>query len=304
VVGLNGRRAALATFAVALGLALAPAAQAARYLMPPADAPHVGEVYVLKAHYEDTLPKMAQRYGLGYREIQDANPKVDPWLPGEGTPVVLPTEYLLPPGDRRGIVLNLSEFRLYYYLPNGTELLTFPIGIGRQSYPTPQTETKVVGRIPNPTWYPTETARREYAEEGRPLPMAVPAGPDNPMGSLALVLGIKSYFIHGTNKPFGVGQQASYGCVRLYPADIEDLAAAVPNGTPVRIIDVPTKVAWVGDRLYVEVHKNLKQETSVANVRDAVLAASGGSRVRVDWSRVDEKAREADGVPGPISDSR
>jgi len=300
MVGMSAARCALA---VAL-LMLAPASFAARYLLPPADAPHVGEAYVLKARYEDTLAKLAQRYGVGYRELADANPKVDPWLPGEGTPIVLPTEYLLPPGDRRGIVLNLSEFRLYYYLPNGAELLTFPIGIGRQSYPTPQTETKVIGRINNPTWYPTETARKEYADEGRPLPASVPAGPDNPMGTIALVLGIKSYFIHGTNKPFGVGQQASYGCIRLYPPDIEDLAAEVPNGTPVRIIDVPTKVAWVGGRLYLEVHKNLKEETSVSRVREAVLAASGGSGVRIDWSRADEMAREANGIPGPISEPR
>jgi L,D-transpeptidase ErfK/SrfK len=189
-------------------------------------------------------------------------------------------------------------------LPNGAEILTYPIGIGRQNYPTPQTVTQVVGRIKNPTWYPTDTARREYADEGRPLPLEVPAGPDNPMGSLALVLGIKSYFIHGTNKPFGVGQQASYGCVRLYPPDIEDLAAAVPNGTPVRIIDVPTKVAWVGDRLYLEVHRNLKAETSIAAVREAVLAARGDSHVRIDWTRTDEMARDATGVPGPISDRR
>src|SRR5215831_8409735 len=99
-------------------LSLMPPAFAARYLMPPADAPHLGEAYVLNAHYEDTLAKLAQRYGVGYRELIDANPNVDPWLPGEGTPILLPTEFLLPPGERRGLVLNLSEFRLYYYLPS------------------------------------------------------------------------------------------------------------------------------------------------------------------------------------------
>jgi L,D-transpeptidase ErfK/SrfK len=272
--------------------------------MPSDDAPRVGETLMLHARYEDTLAKMAQRYGLGYRELIDANPTVDPWIPGEGTPVVLPTEYLLPPVSREGIVLNLPEFRLYYYPKDGAEVVTFPIGIGRSSYPTPRTDTRIVGRVQNPTWYPGENARREYAEEGRPLPAAVPAGPDNPMGSLALVLGIPSYFIHGTNKPFGVGQQASFGCVRLYPEDIEDLGAAVPNGTRVRIIDVPTKVAWVDGRLYLEVHRDLEDNTSFADVRKAVLAIAGRGNAEVDWSRVEEMARDARGMPGPISITR
>jgi len=284
-----------------LGTAWNVPAYAARYLMPSEDAPRVGETLVMRSKYEDTLATMAQRYGLGYRELVDANPGVDPWLPGEGTPIVLPMEYLLPPVSRDGVVLNLPEFRLYYFPKGGAELITFPIGIGRSSYPTPRTDTKIVTRVQNPTWYPGENARREYASEGRPLPVSVPAGPDNPMGSLALVLGIKSYFIHGTNKPFGVGQQASFGCVRLYPADIEDLGSAVPNGTRVRIIDVPTKVAWVNGELYLEVHKKLDDElTSFPEIRAAILAVAGREEA-IDWSRAEEMAREARGIPGPIS---
>jgi L,D-transpeptidase ErfK/SrfK len=290
----------LAVVGLAAALVAGPA-QGARYLLPAEDAPVVGETLVLGARYEDTLAKMAQRYGLGYRELVDANPGVDPWIPGDGTPIVLPTEYLLPPVSRDGIVLNLPEYRLYYYPKHGAEVMTFPIGIGRASYPTPRTDTRVVGRVVNPTWYPGENARREYAEEGRPLPAVVPAGPDNPMGSLALILGIPSYFIHGTNKPFGVGQQASFGCVRLYPPDIEDLAAAVPNGTRVRIIDVPTKVAWINGRLFLEVHRDLEERTSFADVRKAVLAVAGRDEGGVDWGRVEEMARDATGIPGPIS---
>ncbi len=276
-------------------------ADAARYLMPAPETPIVGEVIVMNAKYEDTLAKLAQRYGVGYRELADANPDVDPWIPGEGTPIVLPTQHLLPSVSRDGIVLNLAEYRLYYYLPSGAEVVTFPIGIGRSNYPTPKTDTKIVGRVRDPTWYPGEAARREYAAEGRPLERAVPAGPDNPMGTMALILGVKSYFIHGTNKPFGVGQQASFGCVRLYPNDIEDLAANVPNGTRVRIIDEPVKVAWVNGQLFLEVHKNLQEEeANFAAVTQAITAAVADSGVQIDWERAEEMARDAKGIPGPI----
>ena len=50
----------------------------------------VGELRVVLARQEDTLSDIARRYNLGYSEITDANPTVDPWLPGEGTPILLP----------------------------------------------------------------------------------------------------------------------------------------------------------------------------------------------------------------------
>jgi len=46
----------------------------------------VGEPQVVFARDEDTLSDLARTYGLGYDEVIAANPGVDPWLPGEGTP--------------------------------------------------------------------------------------------------------------------------------------------------------------------------------------------------------------------------
>jgi L,D-transpeptidase ErfK/SrfK len=49
-----------------------------------------GEDLHIRTRYEDTLVDIARRYSLGYEEITRANPGVDPWLPGEGTPIVVP----------------------------------------------------------------------------------------------------------------------------------------------------------------------------------------------------------------------
>jgi Uncharacterized protein conserved in bacteria len=43
------------------------------------------------------------------------------------------------------------------------------------------------------------------------------------------------YGIHGTNRPWSIGQFASHGCIRMRNADIEELFEWVPVGTPVRI---------------------------------------------------------------------
>ncbi len=43
------------------------------------------------------------------------------------------------------------------------------------------------------------------------------------------------YGIHGTNKPYSIGSNASHGCIRMLTKNAEDLYARVPNGTLVVI---------------------------------------------------------------------
>ena len=57
---------------------------AAAYMLPENGDSVVGAVTQIRLRYEDTLAAIAQKYAMGYREVLDANPDVDPWLPGEG----------------------------------------------------------------------------------------------------------------------------------------------------------------------------------------------------------------------------
>ncbi len=75
----------------------------------------VGRLQVTVAKHKDTFADIARRFNVGYTELVRANPGVDPWLPGEGTQIVLPTEFILPDAPREGLVLNLAQMRLYYY---------------------------------------------------------------------------------------------------------------------------------------------------------------------------------------------
>jgi len=72
---------------------------AANFLVPESDSV-LGEVQWVTAKHEDTLLDMGRTYGVGYEEIVAANPGVDPWLPGEGTQVLIPSRYILPEGTR------------------------------------------------------------------------------------------------------------------------------------------------------------------------------------------------------------
>ncbi|MDX1509242.1 MAG: L,D-transpeptidase family protein, partial [Woeseiaceae bacterium] len=170
-------------------LLAAPFVQAATYELPPDGIDVIGEVQTVVAAHDDTLLDIARRHSVGYWDIVHANPGVDVWLPGEGTEVVVPTQFVLPPAPREGIVLNLAEYRLYYYpKPKPGEaavVMTYPISIGRQDWETPLGRTRIISKVVNPAWYPPQSVKDEHAADGRPLPNIVPPGPDNPLGKHA-----------------------------------------------------------------------------------------------------------------------
>ena len=239
-------------------LLLAAPVRAEIYELPPAGFDVVGAVSTITARHEDTLVDIARRHGLGYEDIVRANPDVNVWVPGEGTEIVLPTRYVLPPGERKGVVLNLAEYRLYYFPePRDGEpavVMTYPISIGRMDWETPLGRTTVISKVTNPTWYPPQSVRDEHAADGDPLPRIVPPGPKNPLGKHAMRLGLPGYLIHSTNRPAGVGMRVTHGCIRMFPEDIEYLFGHVDIDTPVRIINAPVKMGWSGDALVLEAH--------------------------------------------------
>ena len=244
----------------------------------------IGEPQVVFARDEDTLSDLARTYGLGYDEIIAANPDVDPWLPGEGTAIVLPTQYVLPNVERRGVVLNIATKRLFYFpAANDGELqqvMTYPIGIGRVGWETPLGDTTVVAKAKDPHWWVPASVRREHAEMGDPLPSVVPPGPDNPLGHRVLKLDMPGYLIHGTNAPYGVGMRVSHGCVRLYPEIIEVLYTLVDVGESVTIINEPYQFGARDGLLYFEAHPPLEDdavdaEERLAQLLDAQVDASG-----------------------------
>ena len=266
----------------------------------------VGGVETYEARFDDTILDVARRFGMGIEEMKLANPGVDLWLPGEGSAIRLPSRFVLPSGPRRGIVINVPEMRLYYYPKDGSQVRTWPVGIGRLEYETPIGKTSVTRKKVGPVWYPTDAIREEYAARGEDLPKVVLPGPDNPLGSHAIYLGLPTYLIHGTNRPYSIGMRVSFGCVRLYPEDIVELYDLVPIGTPVRLVDQRVKAGWLGDELYLEVHPSpdLPQDDARPSMTDAVRAiiqvTQEGGQPPVDWKLVEAALAEANGIPAVV----
>ena len=284
-------------------------ARAAVYDLIDPNTQVVGEDIHIQTHYSDTLVEIARRYGLGYEEIARANPKVDPWLPGEGTDIVIPGRHILPPGPRDGIVVNIPEHRIYYFPKprkgHTPTVVTYPVSIGKMDWQTPMGLTHVVSKEVNPTWNPPASVRAEHLANGDPLPNGViKSGPDNPLGLFAMRLAIHpgDYLIHGTNNPLAVGMAVTHGCIRMYPEDVATLFPTVPVGTKVYLINVPLKVAFVDGDLLLEAHPPVDAQGQsidpvLSNFEAKLNEVLGNSTTAVNWDIAVDTLKTANGIP-------
>jgi L,D-transpeptidase ErfK/SrfK len=276
----------------------------------------VGTVQVVTASKDDTLTDIARRFNVGYEEIVRANPKIDPWLPGEGRAIIVPSQFVLPDAPRTGLVINIPAMRIFYFPPvkHGERpvVITHPIGIGKVGWRTPEGATRIVRRQKDPTWRVPVSVRKEHHENGEELDPVIGPGPDNPLGKYAFYLQWPSYLIHGTNKPAGVGLRSSHGCIRLFPEDIEQFYNMVPIGTQVRVVNQPFIFGWRDGQLYMQPYDVLEDDRRDWNkaqhrlINQALAAhqkkGPQAHLTQVDWDLVTSLARTPRGVPVPITE--
>ncbi|MCL1138816.1 L,D-transpeptidase family protein [Shewanella pneumatophori] len=273
------------------------------YSIPQNGGRLVGELQEHVVQKGDYFQTISKQYNIGILELMASNPGVDPFLPTPGTRLLIPTQMLLPDVPHKGVVINLAELRLYYFPKDGKNVHVFPVGIGRVGRETPEMVTKIKSRIPNPSWTPPASIRKEHLEErGEVLPRVVPAGPDNPLGKFAIQLsyGDGSYLIHGTNKDFGIGMRVSAGCIRLNPDDIEWLFDKVRYGEQVTIINETVKTSTEPDgRQLIEVHSPLSTanggDNTVRELKRGVVDFIGQDEV--DYTKANDALLTQAGIP-------
>jgi len=126
------------------------------------------------------------------------------------------------------VVIRTGERRLYYVLGDG-RAVRYPVGVGKNGKQWSGT-TSISRKSWHPDWSPPAEVKRDIPS----LPNFIPGGSaKNPMGVAAMTLSGTEYAIHGTNRPGSVGGFVSYGCIRMYNADITDLYSRVSVGTTV-----------------------------------------------------------------------
>ncbi|MBI5205481.1 MAG: L,D-transpeptidase family protein [Nitrospirae bacterium] len=278
---------------------IAPSADSASYTYT--NNTVVGSIAAYTVKNDESLIEIARNFKLGYNEITDANPDMDPFVPGNGMSVTIPSSWILPDvKSYEGIVINLSEMRLYYFFKRGKSkfVATFPVGIGSEGNDTPTGEFKIVEKIVKPSWRVPESIRKEKPN----LPAVVPPGPDNPLGSYALRLSLRSYLIHGTNRPWGVGRRASHGCIRLYPEDIPKLFKLAPKGGKVTIVKQPVKASTISNKVFIEVHKDDYHQNEQYSKMAVKLLKRKNLLEGVNTEKLNTAIKEKKGIPVEISD--
>ena len=276
----------------------------------------IGNVKSVTVHENDNVADMANRYKTGFQDLLTANPNAHHWNPEPHTNYLIPSMYVLPQKNYNGIILNLAELRLYFYMSGSdlyenTRVLTYPVGIGRLDWKTPLGETFIKSKVESPSWYPPKSIILEHEERGEVLPREVKAGPDNPLGNFALKLDVDGgYLLHGTNKKYGIGMMVSHGCIRLRNEDIETIFYNTPLGTKVKIINQPIKLGLYNNFLYMEVHafnnkevysNNQKNTLTTENIYKPVTSVMNFIKdnpgYEINWKAVFKTYEASNGIP-------
>jgi L,D-transpeptidase ErfK/SrfK len=272
------------------------------YELDGADAWLIGTAANVLPAKGETFLEIGHRHDLGYNEMIAANRNSDPWIPRADEPLVLPTRWLVPEAERKGIVLNIPEMRLYFFRDGGRRVMTAPVGLGREDWKTPQGAFKVSDKNENPTWVIPETIRKERIEENGSSEYQIAGGdPENPLGRYRLKLTLPTYGIHGSNKEWGVGMLVSHGCLRLYNEDIATLYPLIDVGTPGAFVYEPVKVGRHRDRVLVEVHEDIYGFTpALFNTAEDLLKRRGWL-AEVDPALLEAAIDAKTGVPTDVS---
>lgn len=152
-------------------------------------------------------------------------------LLGDGLFPVATAQKRQPPEGQLKIVVDLYKRILTLY-NDGEIYQTYPVSVGKVSSKTPVGEWAIIGKSKD--WGGGFGTRW--------LGLNVPWG---------------IFGIHGTNKPWSIGQAASQGCVRMYNRHIEQLFDWVP---------VKTRVDIIGERLPISVNRELRPGQSGLSV--------------------------------------
>ena len=263
----------------------------------------IGKLGRYRVSAGQNLLDIARQGGLGFRELRDANPRIDEWEPKAGSVLTIPTRWILPSPNRyQGLVINIPEFRLYLF-PVDTKqgerepIMTWPVGIGAEYAQSPVGSFNVKSKDENPTWVVPDSI---YSKMEKPQHV-VPPGPDNPLGAYRIRLDVDVYAIHGTNDPWTVGRLTTHGCIRLYPEDIEYLYKIVDRGTPGEFVYQPIKVGERKGHIFVEVHQDVYQQIPDMQELARSLVAKVGLTDRIDPGLLQAAVKAQLGYPIDIT---
>ena len=132
------------------------------------------------------------------------------------------------------VIIDTASRHLFLVEPDG-RARRYGVGVGKQGFAWSGTE-RITRKAEWPAWRPPAQMIAREKRKGKHLPTYMPGGPNNPLGARALYLGSTLYRIHGSNRPWSIGQAVSSGCIRMRNEDVTDFYNRVGIGTQVVVL--------------------------------------------------------------------
>ncbi len=213
------------------------------YTITPGDAagPYVAAIpedYSLKAQlpslaYTSTVEMLAEKFHMDENYLRALNPGVDFTIPGTIIKVVEPGKPKT--GKVARIVADKGKKQVFAYGEDGSLLAAYPASIGSADTPSPSGIVTVERVALNPGY--TYNPKINFQQGSNNKVLAIPPGPNGPVGTVWMALSKPTYGIHGTPEPSKIGRTQSHGCIRLTNWDATELAKMVSPGVTVEFVD-------------------------------------------------------------------
>lgn len=184
--------------------------------------------------YTSAREMLAERFHISEQLLVALNRRTSLRKAGGSISVIAATRVALP-GSALRVEAVKSTGMVVVYGEGDRILASYPATIGSGETPSPEGEYQIERVVRNPTYHYDPDKNFQQGNNTRKL--VLPAGPNNPVGTVWIALSKPTFGIHGTPDPSRVSKNSSHGCVRLTNWDAEHLAAMVKPGVPVRFVD-------------------------------------------------------------------
>ena len=180
--------------------------------------------------YTSILELLSEKFHATPEFLQELNPEAR-FAAGEviRAPNVRTQAPAAEGGEVRVIVFKENSTLV---VERGGDVLFFaPVTSGSEHDPLPIGDWTVKGVAKDPTFHYNPDLF--WDADPSHSKAKIPAGPNNPVGSVWIDISKEHYGIHGTPEPRTIGRTESHGCVRLTNWDALTVASLVKVGTPV-----------------------------------------------------------------------
>ncbi len=184
--------------------------------------------------YTTAEEMFSERFHMGEKLLAALNPNADYSKAGASI-LVVASRRKMPEDVVQRIDANKSTGMLIVFGAGDKILASYPATIGSTTTPSPEGSYTVERIARNPTYH--YDPEKNFQQGSNTEKLVLPAGPNNPVGTVWIALSKPTFGIHGTPEPSLVSKTSSHGCIRLTNWDAEELAGMVKPGVPVRFVE-------------------------------------------------------------------